>query len=243
MKNRNKINTGIFLMLLVFIGSCEGPPWGCVRGNGRIVSEERVIGEFNKIVSSGSFVVDIVLSNETALIVETDENLLPYIETNIQGATLVIETKNDRCIKSREAITIYVDATSIEKLKLSGSGEIYCDNISGEILELNLSGSGTISCFGLNLNNLLANLPGSGEIKVGGTASIGEYDISGSGNIKGIGLLSDKCYANISGSGNIYTTVTELLDANISGSGNIYYQGDPEVIKIISGSGNIREYK
>jgi len=239
---KNKISPIIALILIAIIASCDNPPWGCVEGNGRIVTEERVIGEFDKIVSSGSFVVDVSLTRKTGIWVETDENLLPYIETNIQGNTLLMGTKNDRCIKSREAIHIYVDAVSIQKLKLSGSGVIYCDNIVGEILELELPGSGEILCSGLDLNYLIANLPGSGIIEIKGSAGTTEYTISGSGLIKGINLVSEKCYASIPGSGNIYSTVTDLLDVNISGSGNLYYQGDPEIIQKITGSGNIRQY-
>ncbi|MCF8379362.1 MAG: DUF2807 domain-containing protein [Bacteroidales bacterium] len=242
MKKTIKIRFILAFLFLALLGSCDAPPWGCIEGNGRIVTEERITGDFNKIVSSGSFVVDIRLSNETGVFVETDENLLPYIETNIQGSTLVLETRNDRCIKSREAILIYVDAVSIEKIKLSGSGTIFCDNIVGETLEIELPGSGEISCSGLDLDYLLASLPGSGIIELGGTAATSEYTISGSGLIKAINLTTDKCYANIPGSGNIYTTVNDLLDVEISGSGNLYYQGNPDIIQKITGSGNIREY-
>lgn len=242
MKNRNKIIPFVSITILAFLGSCNEFPWRCIEGNGRIASEERIIGDFEEIVSYGSFIVEVKLSSETGITIETDENLLPYIETNIQGNTLVLETKSDRCIRSREAILIYVDAISIEKLKLSGSGVIYCDNIEGEDFEIDLPGSGKISCMGLDVNYLIASLPGSGEIEIGGVASTTEYTLSGSGLIKGINLLSEKCYASIPGSGNIYTTVTNLLDVKISGSGNLYYKGSPEIIQSISGSGNIRKY-
>ncbi|MCK4919765.1 MAG: DUF2807 domain-containing protein [Bacteroidales bacterium] len=242
MKKRNKITPFIILFLFTFLGSCVDISWGCVEGNGRIVSEERSIGDFEEIVSSGSFVVEVKLSSQTGIWIETDENLLPYIETSIQGNTLVLETKSARCIRSREAIIIYVDAINIEKLKLSGSGVIYCDNVVGEDFEVVLPGSGKISCLGLDVNYLIASLPGSGEIEVGGYATISEYTLSGSGLIKGIDLITEKCYASIPGSGNIYTTVTNLLDYSISGSGNLYYKGSPEIIGDITGSGNIREY-
>lgn len=243
MNIRSKITPIIGLILLVFLGSCGEFPWECIVGNGRIVSEERSIGDFEEIVSSGSFVVDVKLSHQTGIWIETDENLLPYIETSIQGNTLVLETKSGRCIKSREAIVIYVDAINIEKLKLSGSGVIYCDNIIGDDFEVILTGSGEISCLDLDVNYLIASIPGSGVIKISGSANTGEYTLSGSGLIKGINLISKKCYASIPGSGNIYTTVTELLDVKISGSGNLYYNGSPEIIESITGSGNIREYK
>ena len=232
-----------FLPLLFLLNSCADVPWNCVEGNGRIAYEERIIGDFRNIVSYGSFVVEVSLRDNPGLAIETDENLLPYVNTYVQGSSLVLEVRNNRCIRSREPIMVYVDAVQVEKLKLSGSGVINCDNISGESLEIELPGSGRISSGNLDVNYVTASIPGSGEIELSGSAGTSDFTISGSGSIKAINLDTDRCFASIPGSGTIYISVYELLDVDISGSGSLYYHGDPEIISSISGSGSIREYK
>lgn len=242
-----KSKTNIILLILtfpvLFLSSCENSFLGCVQGNGRIAAEDRNIGDFENIISHGDFVIDVSVGKSPAMTIETDENLLSYIRTSIQGNSLVIETKSGRCIRSSEPIHIYVDAEHIEKLKLSGSGLINCDNISGEDLELDVSGSGNISCLNIDLNYIKANVSGSGIIELTGTSGTCDYIISGSGSIKAINLITDRCFADISGSGVIYTTVNKTLDVDISGSGVLYYKGDPEISKSISGSGDVRIYR
>lgn len=243
MKILNQIKIPALLLPLLLLYSCEDAFWGCIQGNGNIVNQERTIGEFDNIVSSGSFVVEVYPGYESSLSIKTDDNLLDYIRTSIQGNTLVLETRSGRCIRSRESITIYVYTPSVEKLKLSGSGLITCDNISTENLDLELTGSGKINCDNVEINFLRASVPGSGTIEIKGTAHSCDYTISGSGVIKGIDLMTDICYASIPGSGVIYTYVTENLDVNISGSGFLYYKGNPEIEQSITGSGGIRIYR
>jgi hypothetical protein len=227
---------------MVFLGSCDVPPWGCVVGNNRIATENRNVGRFSKIASYGSFVVNVEQGDEYRLSVEADENLLSYIRTYIEGNTLVLETRSGRCIRSNEPIIINIVSRDIEKLKLAGSGTINANNFTNEELGIELTGSGVIECRRINIDYLLAELPGSGIIELSGSAGTSEFELSGSGLIKAIDLKADRCFASISGSGNIYTYVIELLDVTISGSGNLYYDGTPRINEKITGSGSIRRY-
>lgn len=241
MKNMKLIILAI-LTPMVFLGSCDVPPWGCVVGNNRIAFENRVVGSFSNIASYGSFVVNVKVGDDYSLSVETDENLLPYIRTSIEGNTLILETRNGKCIRSNEPIIIDVVTRDIDKLKLAGSGTINANNFSNDELEIELTGSGVIECRRITIDYLLASLPGSGNIELSGSAGTSDFTISGSGLIRAVDLRTDRCYATISGSGNIYTYVDELLDVTISGSGNVYYDGTPVIKERITGSGRVRRY-
>jgi hypothetical protein len=241
MKN-NRIILILVVIPLVFLSSCENLPWGCVKGNHRFVTEERFIGNFSRVASSGSFLVNVDFGSDYSLNIEADENLLSYIRTYIQGNTLILETRSGRCIQSSEPITINVVTRSIERLKLSGSGVIRANNFSSEELDLSLSGSGKIECKRISIDYLFSEISGSGNIELTGTSETADYSVSGSGQIKAIDLVTDRCFASISGSGNIYTHVVNLLDVKISGSGNLYYEGDPVIEATISGSGSVRRF-
>lgn len=232
----------VIVIPMVFLGSCDVPPWGCVVGNNRIATENRVVGPFSSVASYGSFVVNVDIGDDYSLSVETDENLLPYIRTSIEGNTLILETRSGRCIRSNEPITINIVTRDIDKLKLAGSGTINANNFSNDELAIELTGSGVIECRRIAIDYLLAELPGSGIIELSGTAGTSDYSLSGSGLIKALDLKTNKCYATISGSGNIYTYVIDILDVTISGSGNLYYDGNPAIRERITGSGNVRRY-
>jgi len=240
---RNSINILLlFTALAVLAGSCDSP-WGCIQGNNRIATENRSTGNFSSVASYGNYVVNVYHGDRTSLSVTADENLLSYIKTSIQGNTLIIETRNDRCLRSAEPVTIDLTTPQVDRLKLAGSGLINANNLSNDEVDLSLSGSGTISCRRLTVDYLRADISGSGLINLSGIANTTDFLVSGSGQIKAIDLESLRCYATISGSGNIYTSAEELIDVSISGSGNLYYKGNPEIRKDISGSGDVREYK
>ena len=232
----------VFATGLLFLNSCEDSPWGCITGNNRIAIEERTIGAFSSIVSYSSFVVNVEIGESYSLSVEADENLLPYIKTSIQGNTLVLETRSDRCIRSNEPIIVNVVTQDLEKVKLAGSGVINANTLNSDELDLELSGSGKIECRRVNVGYLKASLPGSGIIELSGSAETCDFSLSGSGLIKGIELVTNRCYATISGSGNIYTFVKDRLEVTISGSGNLYYDGNPVIDQKITGSGNVRPF-
>jgi len=226
----------------IIMASCSDGFWNCVDGNGNITSARRVIGDFSKVENSGEFIVDVTIGPVNRVIVEADDNLLSYIETYIQGNTLVIETQNNHCIKSREPIHVYVITPVLSELKLSGSGVIYCDSLTTNEISLVLTGSGDIDAAGINANLVEAVIEGSGEINISGTAVNTNFIIEGSGNIKSLNLEQDKCIASILGSGNIYAFVNESLDALIEGSGNVIYKGDPAIVSEILGSGRVIKY-
>jgi len=233
----------IVLIFLLSLVSCDISPWGCIVGNDRIAIEERTIGPFSSISSYGSFVVNVEIGSDHSLSIESDENLLPYIRTSIEGNTLILETRDGKCLRSREPIIIDVVTREIDELKLAGSGVITANRFSAPELSLILTGSGDINCKRITMDYLQARISGSGNINLSGTTETADYTITGSGQIRAGDLVAERCYAEISGSGNVYTYVLDLLDVSITGSGDLYYDGDPEIIKNITGSGDVRKYK
>jgi len=241
MKISNKLVFVLFTCV-IFLSSCSDSWWNCIDGNGSTATARRAVGGFTNVESSGDFIVEVSIGPVTRVSVEADENLLSYIETYIQGNTLVIETQDNHCIKSNERVFIRLETPSLYELKMLGSGLMYCDSINTDELKIVLSGSGDIECSGLIADFVDATIEGSGEISLTGTSANTNFSIEGSGNIKSLNLEQNRCVATISGSGNIYAFVNTHLDAVIEGSGNVIYKGDPAIVKDISGSGRVIKY-
>jgi len=232
----------ISLVSMVFLSSCENSWMNCIKGNNRITREARNIGDFTNLSCYGDFVVLVYKTQSSSLHIDADDNLLQYIETFIQGSTLIIQTQDNRCIRSSKPIIITVTSPNIIELKLAGSGIIYCDSLNSSELKYTLDGSGIIDSRGLTTDFFEVNLSGSGDIKLDGFATQTDFSISGSGNIRAINLEQDKCYANISGSGNIFTFVNDRLDVLITGSGSVFYKGSPLIDSKVTGSGRVLVY-
>jgi hypothetical protein len=224
------------LFCFIYLTSCNR--FHRIEGNGIIKTEDRSISIFTAVRSEGSFEVFILKDTVQSVTVEAEENLLPYIETDVHGEVLVIKTRDHRNIDNNYPIKIFVRTPTIEGIELSGSGNINCDSIISNYLEIQLSGSGNISATA-SCNKIKAYISGSGEMTLSGAANETDLDIKGSGDIHSYGLQQDSCFADISGSGDIFVYVNKFLDVRISGSGKVHYQGNPVINTEISGSGTV----
>ena len=236
MKARNIL---IILPILVLLVSCENSYWNCLRGNGMIEKETRELQEYNGVVTEGEFEVFYVPDTSYHIILETDQNLIPYIRTRVSGTTLIVDNGTRKCLRSEYPIRIYVHLPEINMMNLVGSGLISAEAVYADELNLTIEGSGVIDVSGIDVLDLSVLITGSGDVKLYGESDNADYIITGSGNIDAKNVLTNTCLAEIEGSGSIYVNVITRLTAIISGSGSIFYRGTPPVSTQISGSGEL----
>lgn len=244
----------IFLMLIL-IPSCDNH---CIDGNGRVITQQRTMGPFNRVESNGEFEVYIYKGSDRTLEIEADENLMGQIITRISHNELIIETSNNDCLNPTRPVKITLSCQEIKGVDLNGSGRIWCDSTNTGEFDIELDGSGIIECSFIEspilhafldgsgivkanglFENTRAVIEGSGEIIIAGVSDNSKLNIIGSGQIKCEDLISQECDANISGSGIITVHAVDWLDVVISGSGMVFYTGNPQVTTQISGSGQV----
>jgi hypothetical protein len=212
-----------------------------IAGMGDYRRETREISSFTSIDLRDQGHVHFKQNDNFKLEVEGQDNILALLETYVENNQLVIRFKTNTNVSFKK-LNIYVEAPQLEKVLLSGSGEISMDApVKGDNLSLELSGSGKIESANLMFSQLDNTVSGSGTINVSGKATKATYDISGSGNISAQKLDVQEAEAELSGSGNIHCgRVIQRLDVNLRGSGNIVYSGEnPSVKSRITGSGNV----
>ncbi len=227
------------LVSVIFLSSCEK-----VEGEGPVRTEVRNVGSFSGIDLRISGTVNYTQDSTYKVEVMAQQNILDVLETYISANKLVIRYKNDIRVKRHEDIVINISAPAQNSIRLSGSGNLRAATpmmTLGMLLEV--SGSGNIFLNQLNTGDLEANISGSGNITVdNGTARDERLRISGSGNIDLLDVAATRATTNTSGSGETRLHVTNSLDATISGSGSVYYRGTPVISTRISGSGRVRPY-
>lgn len=226
-------------LVMAFSVSCrKHGTWG-VRGQGSNETEARVISGFNGINLKTDAEVNYVFDSVYKVEVDAQRNILAILSTEIEGGDLVIDVK--RCVTRANRITVTVHSPHMNRLIVSGSGNI---NSKGTINEndllLSISGSGNISVPNLNVQALNTRISGSGCVKVDiGTVANANHIISGSGHVGAEYVTSNSVDAKISGSGNLTIKVESKLNVNISGSGSVKYHGQPSVTANVSGSGRL----
>jgi len=217
----------------------------CTTGlSGEIKREDRSVKDFTGVELAISGDVFLKQGDNYSLIIEADKDILERIETEVDGNVLRIRSQKGYSFGwSNTKISIYVTMPVVERLSISGSGDIKAESsIKSESLSLSISGSGDISIPNLAVVNLKATISGSGDIDVAGSgnAQTAEISVSGSGDITFNNIKFVDADVSIVGSGDAYVDVKENLNARIVGSGDIRYSGNPIVDAKITGSGELK---
>ncbi len=254
MKRNFLLTACLALLSIISFTGCDNY-WHHVEGNHDVMSETRYVPDFDRVINEGNFQVYVIQDSIFQVIVEAESNLIPLIQTDVRGSSLIIKTHEN--LANHDPMKIYVRTRNINELSSEGSGSIEAQDLSTGTMELNLSGSGRIDAgvtctkadvsvsgsgilqLSLDADEVEGTISGSGEMNIYGNANHGEFHISGSGIISAYDLVQHECHANISGSGCMYVQVIDYLEVTISGSGNVYYYGNPQVVTHISGSGSV----
>ncbi len=239
MKTKTSIRIVLPVLLALTLVACENTYWSCLRGNGIPEEETRELQYYNGVVSEGEFDLFYVPDTSYSVIINADQNLIPYIRTRISGNTLIVDNGTRKCLRSEYPIQVYVHTPEIRLMSLVGSGMISAETVFGDELKLELEGSGYLDLRGIDVLDLQVLITGSGDVVLWGVSDLAQYTITGAGAISALNLVSNTCISEISGSGAIYCHALKKLDALISGSGTIYYRGNPSVSTIISGTGSV----
>ena len=232
------------LLIAIFaIFSVAGGQAQKVKGNGNLVDKNRSVGSFEGIAVAGSFDVILVKGDEGRIDLQVEENLEPYLETEVEGQTLKVRWKRGANIRTTKNTTVTVHFKELNEVALSGSGDVRSKSLlQDDAMTVALAGSGDID-LELAASSVESAISGSGDIRLHGKASALHAAVSGSGDTDASELQCEKADLAISGSGNMRVHVSQELKARISGSGNIKYKGNParEDVKV-SGSGSVITY-
>ena len=231
-----KLSIAVLSALALLMTSCEK-----INGEGPVVTETRDVSGFSGI----DFRIggDVYFKNDSVYKVEVSaqQNILDKLETYVSEGNLVIKPSNGIHIRSYKDVTVMVSGPEMNRLRVSGSGNITTTNaFTTGSMDIDVSGSGKITVVGMTADYADLKISGSGNINIeSGAITEEKLKISGSGSIDLSNVTAVKATTTTSGSGDIWLQVSQSLNATISGSGSVYYKGNPIIDTKISGSGKV----
>lgn len=212
----------------------------CEEGQGNLVKKEISLANFDEISLAGNYHLYLSQGDSQKVYIKAHENLIPLLNTDVNGNHWEIDF--DPCVKSSEAIELFVTVKSLKQLDVEGSGKVIGEtSIKSSQLVLNIDGSGDIQ-LDLDVKELESEINGSGDMQLSGITKKHQIEVNGSGDIDAYDLMSDNCEIEINGSGDVKVHVSYDLNAEVNGSGDIYYKGSVKNINSsINGSGNLNQ--
>jgi len=200
---------------MLFLSGCR---WVGVKGNGDVITENRVVPNFSKVEADGAFTINWT-NGPAKLTITTDQNLLEYIRTSVADDKLHIDWIKP--LNGTRGIKVDIASSSLSRTTLNGAVRLVASNLSGPEFYLEANGASRIALNG-NVNAM------SGEM-------------NGASRLDAESLVTRAMELSISGAGRADVNVSEALKVEISGAGKVTYSGDPKVSKEISGAGSVKK--
>lgn len=201
-----------FSVLFVLSGCIHG-----VRGSGVRKTEKRDLPAFNSIETSGAFEVEVNCQKPASLEIETDDNLLPLVQTEVRGSVLHVSTTKG--YNSSGGIVLRITVPDLESVKSTGAGKFRVSDVNNDSFEVQSTGAAQVVATGQ-----------SKSVKIRST---------GAGKIDAHSLRAETAEVDVTGAASVDVYATDQLDVTVSGAGRVTYSGNPKVNKRISGAGQV----
>ncbi|MFC1976033.1 head GIN domain-containing protein [Chloroflexota bacterium] len=220
------------LILAVTVCACSNGSnlgVGARFGSGTIVSEERPADDFDSVFVRGSGTVFLTQGEAVSVVVETDDNLISRVYTEVRGGTLELSYASGPFgthLRPTQGYNYHITVVDLENITIRGSADVFVDSVVAEQLDLEVTGSGQIDIENIRADEVRADITGSGEITLSGEADTQQVSVTGSGTFDGHDFEGKYVKVSNKGSGTATVWATVELDASIAGKGDILYYGD-----------------
>ncbi len=183
----------------------------------------RNLPAFASISSDGVFNLKVDVGPAQAVKINSEENNLDQVTTEVVNNELVLSFKNKaKKFKSEEGITVLVSVPTLTKLRVKGVGPTEVKHIKTSDFELNYEGVGAVKLEG-RVNNLILNAKGVGSVDAKS-------------------LKSQIANVSLNGLGEVSVYASDTLNANLNGIGSMTYYGKPgHINKVVSGLGKVSQ--
>ncbi len=195
-------------------------------GNGKVVTQERnVTKDFTEVRGSAGLDVYLTQGDENKIVVEADENLQQYIETDVENGKLHVTTSEN--IGRSKAKKVYVTFKELNTVEASSGADVTGNSvIKSENLSLK-SSSGADLKVEIFSKNLTAKTSSGADLVVSGKASSLQADASSGSELNAKELLVISCNAEASSGAEVTVNVKDNLETKVSSGGDVNYYGNP----------------
>jgi hypothetical protein len=252
--------TVILLAISLAIVACNISFPSGVQGSGNIVTQFIDVGVFDHVGLTTIGNVYIEQGDTESLTIETDDNILPYLEAKVINDKLTLSSNDNVNLAPSTAITYHVTVKNLKTVITDSSGDFFVGPYTGDQLDIFVLASGNMNLTDTKVKNLSISSNGSGIVKVEnmaaekiqvksqasgnvevtGTTTSLQLEASGSGDVLAGDLRSSRAEIALQASGDITLWAVDTLNVTINGSGHVEYYGTPKLTQRVNTSGALR---
>ncbi len=216
-----------------------------IQGNGHVVKSSQTLPAFNEISARGIDDVTILKGDkgQNSLVIETDNNLLPYIHFTVNNGVLSFSYKDMKPTKMK----FYVITSSLKGVKASGASNLRTgDSLAGDHFSIHASGASQVN-LRTDFKNIDIEASGAADVSLIGKCQTLRAQLSGAADLKAVKIKLDSAYIKASGAATARVNVSRYLNKNVSGVAHVrlasYLEQNPEIQEEGSGLNNRMNFK
>lgn len=228
--------------LLLLLSSCNVTISAGEKGSGNVLRQTRAVAAFKAIYFDGVGDLYIDQAASSAVSVETDDNFIERIETEVRDGILYIQTRAGQSISNPTTLRYNVSVGELEALTIDGAGDTYIEGLSGDRLRISASGAADASIRNLNVTRLAVTMDGSGDLDIAGTVDEQQVTLNGAATYLATDLQSRVATVSTANASNANVSANEQLDVTISGASSVEYSGNPELRQDVRDAGSLRRH-
>ena len=210
---------------------------------GPIVKQEREIsGDFSLVDIQSAIHVEFKLSDKNLVVVETHEDMMPFIMTEVMNDSLVITRISNRFRNvQRLRVTVYSEHLPQTFFVTGASSLTFNEPIKTESLSFDITGVSTLHLNNLESERLSLRVDGVSTVNITGKAGFVRAVAAGVSKLQMFGLEMDRLDVNLSGTSNAnFGNIREDVSIQASGASRLAYRGTPAIKKQeISGTSRV----
>lgn len=239
MKTSNKLLIGLLTIVLLSVAGILVAAriildQDTIKGNGRKVSKNVNIGEFDKVNVKGRFTVRLTQGGNSQLKINADENLVPQIESEVEDGELNVRLKGK--ISRKDKIELFITADSFKEIEMRGGANFEGDELKGETLDLKTS-AGSHGSLKIDYKELKCETNSGAVLSLSGRTALATLMASSGSSLIAQELIAQKAEAKASSGAHMSISVSDQLDVEANSGGSISYSGNPVIKQINSNSG------
>ena len=236
-KNWFPFATSLLMVFAITAMSC----FAQVSGNGKITKEERKVSGFKAISVGNAIHLQIRQGSEEKVTVETDENILPYLKTEVTGGELHIGIKGN--VNNASVLNVYVTVKALQELETGSAAQVKSEgNIETDDFKIS-SGSGSAVQMDLKCTNLKAYVSSGSAVVLEGSANAISAESSSGSSLVASDFKSEKGNVEASSGAVAVIYAAKELKARVSSGANITILGNPSIRDTDSSSGGSVHFK
>ncbi len=199
-----------------------------IKGDGNVIKSNRNISSFKSIEVEDGIDLYISQGSKESLLVEADQNLHQYIQTEIKGDNLRIYLSKG--VRKANSLKIKLTILDIKGLSASGGSDVYTQgNLKLNDLSVICSGGSDIR-LEIETRELKFKASGGSDGFIKGIAKVFKAKASGGSDIKASSLEAGTCEIEVTGGSDAEIHATGELLVRATGGSDVSYKGKPSKI-------------